>query len=150
MQGPLDAISKATVYMGEEPGMGQTAKAALQALVGATFGGIFEAMTLGKKAGVDGEKLYELISQSGVASPLFQQCGRLILDRKFEDSGSQLTTMYKDLSITMGLAREQGVPMFTTAASYELFQAGISSFPKEDNWAIVKLLERMSGMEDTD
>lgn len=144
---PLEAVSKGMVRVGTDPGMGQTAKAVLQALVGATFGGIFEAMTLGKKAGVDGEKLYELISQSGVGSPLFRQCGRLILDRKFADSGSQLTTMYKDLSLTMALAREQGVPMFTTAASYELFQAGISSFPGEDNWAIVKLLERLSGMD---
>lgn len=143
---PLDAVSQGMVKFGDEPGKGQTAKAVLQALAGATFGGIFEAMTLGKKAGIDGEKLYELIAQSGVGSPLFRHCGRLILDRKFEDSGSQLPTMYKDLSLTMALAREQGVPMFTVAASYELFQAGISALPGQDNWAIVKLLERLSGM----
>jgi len=43
------------------------------------------------------------------------------------------------------LARETGVSMFTTSAAFELFQAGISLFPDEDNWAIVKLLEKIAG-----
>ena len=53
--------------------------------------------------------------------------------------------MYKDLGITMQLARENGVAMFTTAAAFELFQSGISLFPEEDNWSIVKLLEQIAG-----
>jgi len=39
--------------------------------------------------------------------------------------------------------------MFTTAAAFELFRAGISKFPTEDNWAIVKLLEELSDTEVT-
>jgi hypothetical protein len=35
--------------------------------------------------------------------------------------------------------------MFTTSAAFELFQAGISLFPDEDNWSIVKLLEQIAG-----
>jgi hypothetical protein len=45
------------------------------------------------------------------------------------------------------MARENGVPMFATSAAFELFQAGISSFPEGDNWSIVKLLERIAGTE---
>ena len=69
------------------------------------------------------------------------------MDRKFEGTGSQIATMYKDLGITMGLARENGAAMFTTSAAYELFQSGISMFPQEDNWSIVKLLEQIAGTE---
>ncbi len=69
------------------------------------------------------------------------------MDRKFKGTGSQITTMYKDLGITMGLARENGAAMFTTSAAYELFQAGISRFPDEDNWSIVKMLEEIAGTE---
>jgi hypothetical protein len=49
----------------------------------------------------------------------------------------------------MNLAREKGVSMFTAAAAYELFQAGISMFPEGDNWSIVKLLEQIAGTEVT-
>jgi len=55
--------------------------------------------------------------------------------------------MYKDLGITMNMAKENGVAMFTTSAAFELFRAGISLFPDEDNWAITKLLEQIAGVE---
>jgi 3-hydroxyisobutyrate dehydrogenase-like beta-hydroxyacid dehydrogenase len=55
--------------------------------------------------------------------------------------------MYKDLGITMDLARQNGVPMFTTAAAQQLFQSGISKFPEEDNWTITKVLEEIAGTE---
>jgi 3-hydroxyisobutyrate dehydrogenase-like beta-hydroxyacid dehydrogenase len=71
------------------------------------------------------------------------------MDRAFKGTGSHIGTMYKDLGITMGMARENGVPMFTTSAAYELFQSGLSLFPDEDNWAIVKLLEQIAGTEVT-
>ena len=143
----LDAISKKLLHVGEEIGLGQTVKAALQAFIGTTFAGIFESLVLGHKAGVKGETLFEVFNASGVASPLFENCARLIMDRKFKGTGSQITTMYKDLGITMGLARENGAAMFTTSAAYELFQAGISRFPDEDNWSIVKMLEEIAGTE---
>ena len=38
------------------------------------------------------------------------------MDRKFENTGSHISTMYKDLGISMGMAKEIGVPMFTAAA----------------------------------
>jgi len=57
--------------------------------------------------------------------------------------------MYKDLGISMNMARETGTAMFTTSAAYELFQSGISMFPAEDNWSVVKLLEQIAGTEVT-
>ena len=114
-----------------------------------TFAGIFESLcvVLGAKAGVKGETLYEIFSASGVSSPLFRNCAQLIMDRKFKNTGSHIGTMYKDLGISMALAKENGVAMFTTSAAYELFQAGISLFPDEDNWACVKFLEQIAGTE---
>jgi hypothetical protein len=47
------------------------------------------------------------------------------------------------------MAKETGSAMFTTSAAYELFQSGISMFPTEDNWSVVKLLEQIAGTEVT-
>jgi putative dehydrogenase len=143
----LDAVSKAVFHVGEEIGQGQTVKAALQALIGTTFAAIFESLVLGAAAGVKGETLYEVFASSGVSSPLFKGCGKLIMDRRFKDTGSHIATMYKDLGITMNMAKENGAAMFATAAAYELFRSGISLFPDEDNWSIVKLLEQIAGTE---
>jgi len=143
----LDAVSKAIFHVGEEIGQGQTVKAALQALIGTTFAAVFESLVLGASAGVKGETMFEVFGSSGVSSPLFKGCSKLIMERKFKGTGSQIATMYKDLGITMNMAKETGAAMFATAAAYELFRSGISLFPDEDNWSIVKLLEQIAGTE---
>jgi len=145
----LKAVGEKIFHVGEEAGVGQTVKASLQALIGASFAAIFESLVLGSKAGVSGETLYEVFGASGVSSPLFLNCAKLILDRKFKNTGSHIGTMHKDLGISMALAKEKGVAMFTTSAAYELFQSGISLFPEEDNWACVKLLEQIASTEVT-
>jgi len=143
----LKSISKNTIHVSQEIGAGQTVKASLQAFIGATFTAIFESLVLGSKAGIDGKILYDVFSTSGVSSPLFKNCAKLIMDRKFENTGSHISTMYKDLGISMDMAKKNGVPMFTAGAAFELFQAGISMYPDGDNWSIVKLLEQMAGTE---
>ncbi len=143
----LGAVGKKIFHVGEEIGMGQTVKASLQAFIGASFTAIFESLVLGAKAGVPGETLFEVFGASGVGSPLFRNCAQLIMDRQFKNTGSHIGTMYKDLSISMAMAKENGVAMFTTSAAFELFRSGMSLFPDEDNWSIVKLLEQIAGTE---
>jgi len=143
----LEAVGENIFHVSEEIGIGQTVKAALQAFIGSSFTAIFESLVLGVKAGVNAETLYEVFGASGVSSPLFRNCARLIIDRKFKGTGSHIGTMYKDLGISMNMAKENGVAMFTASAAYELFRSGISLFPDEDNWAIVKLLEQIAGTE---
>ena len=146
-RGVLEAVGKSIFHVGESIGQGQVVKAALQALIGASFTAIFESLVLGTKAGADPEILYEVFCASGVGSGLLKGCGALILDRKFEDTGSHIATMYKDLGISMAMARENGCAVFTAATAYELFQTGISLYPEGDNWAIVKFLEQIAGTE---
>tara|TARA_B110000037_G_scaffold27186_1_gene32034 strand:+ start:581 stop:1471 length:891 start_codon:yes stop_codon:yes gene_type:complete len=143
----LQAVGKDIYHVGEEIGLGQKTKGALQALIGSSFTAIFESLVLGVKAGVEAEVLYEVFSTSGVSSNLFKNAATLIMERKFKDTGSHIGTMYKDLGITLQLARDNDVAMFTTAAAYELFQSGKALFPAEDNWAIVKLLEQIAKVE---
>jgi 3-hydroxyisobutyrate dehydrogenase-like beta-hydroxyacid dehydrogenase len=143
----LEAIGANIFHVGTEIGEGQTVKAALQALIGASFTAIFESLVLGTKAGADPEVLYDVFASSAVGSPLFKNCAQLIMDRKFKGTGSHIGTMYKDICISMEMAQENGVPMFTTASAHELFQAGISKFPEEDNWSIIKILEDIAGTE---
>jgi len=143
----LEAVGKNIFHVGEEIGLGQTVKASLQALIGSTFTAIFESLVLGVKAGVKAETLCEVIGASAASSPLFLNCAGLIMERRFRGTGSHIGTMYKDLGISMNMARENGVAMFTTSAAFELFQAGISLYPDEDNWCIVKLLEQIARTE---
>ena len=143
--GVLQAVGENIYHVGEEPGMGQTVKGSLAALTGASYGGIFEALMLGTKAGVKPEILYQVISTSMVGSALFKDTAKHIMERHFKGAGACIQTMYKDLGITLSMARDCGVPMFTTSSAYQLFEAGHSRNPEEDNWTIIKILEDIVG-----
>ena len=98
-QDVFQAVGKDIYHVGTEIGQGQTVKGALQALIGSTFTAIFEALVLGTKAGADPRKMYEVFCTSSAGSKLLAGCGELILQRKFEKTGSHIGTMYKDLGI---------------------------------------------------
>jgi 3-hydroxyisobutyrate dehydrogenase/putative dehydrogenase len=141
----LEAISKQIVVTGERPGQGQVAKAALQALIGGVFAGVFEAAVFGSKAGLTGATLERVFSNSDAGSPLVANAIQRVVDREFVGTGSNIATMYKDLCIVMDLAREVGAPLFSVAQAYGLFQAGITRFAGEDNWCVTKILESLAG-----
>ena len=143
----MDAIASNPNHVGTEPGQGQVVKSCLQALIGAELTATFELLVMGAKAGVDPQILLDVIGTSGGGCGVFKNCVPLIMDRKFKDTGSAITTMSKDLNITMDLAREVGCYMPTTASARELFMAGLTRYPDEDNWSITKILEEIAGVQ---
>ena len=143
----MDAIASNPNHVGTEPGQGQVVKSCLQALIGAEFTATFELLVMGAKAGVDPQILLDVIGTSGGGCGVFKNCVPLIMDRKFKDTVSAITTMSKDLNITMDLAREVGCYMPTTASARELFMAGLTRYPDEDNWSITKILEEIAGVQ---
>ncbi len=142
----LEAVGKDIYHVGEEVGMGQTVKSALAVLIGVTYAGIFEALTLAVKAGVDPEILRDVVSTSVVGNFLFQDTTENILTRNFKGQ-SNIGTMYKDLSLAKNMANDCGVPLFAASSAFELFQAGKAMNPDEDNWTIIKILESIAGVE---
>ena len=141
----LDVVSKVVYHVGTDPGMGQTVKACLQSLIGSLFTATFEATVLAAKAGVDANALYEVISNSSAGCIATKTALEKIIDGQFERTGSHINTMYKDMTIAMDLAREQGVPLFTAAAAMQLFQAGRTKYPDGDNWFVTRLSEEIVG-----
>lgn len=142
----LEAVGRDIYHVGEEVGMGQTVKSALAVLIGTTYAGIFEALTLAVKAGVKPETLRDVVSTSVVGNFLFRDTTENILSRNFKGQ-SNIGTMYKDLSLAKNMANDCGVPLFAASAAFELFQAGKAVNPDEDNWTIIKILENIAGIE---
>lgn len=145
----LNAVGREIIHVGEEIGMGQTVKASLQALIGTIFAGTYESLVLAAKSGVKGEVFHRVVSTTGASCGIFDGSAKAVMDRRFKGTGSQITTMNKDLGITMDAAKRHGVAMFAASAAHELFQAGIGLFPDEDNQCVAKFLEQIAGTEVT-
>ena len=141
----MEAVSATIHRVGEEPGMGQTVKACLQALIGSVFSATFEASALAAKAGVTGEVLHKVVSTSSAGSVITSGALENVIDRRFEGTGSHINTMHKDLTISVGLAQELGVPLFMAATAMQLFEAARTRYPEGDNQVVARIYEDIVG-----
>ncbi len=143
----MQAVSGTIHRVGDKPGDGQTMKACLQSLIGSIFAATFEATTLAAKAGVNADAMYRVFSSSGAGCGVANTALQNILDGKFEGTGSHINTMHKDLTISLDLATQLGVPMHTASTAMQLFHAGKTKYPDGDNWVVTKVLEHIIGDE---
>jgi 3-hydroxyisobutyrate dehydrogenase/putative dehydrogenase len=143
----MAAVSKTIHRVGTEAGMGQTVKACLQSLIGAQFAATFEAAALAAKAGVPGQVILDVFSTSSAGCGVVNNALEKIIDRRFEGTGSHINTMHKDLTISMGLGEELGVPLHTAAAAMQIFHAGRTRYPSGDNWVCTRVIEEIVGAE---
>jgi len=143
----MQAVSANIHRVGTRPGDGQTVKACLQSLIGAQFAATFEAAALAAKAGVAGQVILDVFSTSSAGCGVVNNALEKIIDRQFEGTGSSIHTMHKDLTISMGLGEELGVPLHTAAAAMQIFHAGRTKYPNGDNWVCTRVIEEIVGAE---
>ncbi|SNS11858.1 NAD(P)-dependent oxidoreductase [Antarctobacter heliothermus] len=143
----MDAVSASIHRVGTTAGEGQTVKACLQSLLGSIFSATFEAAALAAKAGVPGQVIYDVFSTSGGGCGIVNTALQKIIDRQFEGTGSHINTMHKDLTISMGMAEDLGVPLHTAASAMQIFTAGRTKYPNGDNWVATRVIEEIVGAE---
>ena len=143
----MEAVSGTIHHVGRAPGEGQVMKACLQSIIGSIFSATFEAAALAAKAGVSGQALYNVVSTSGAGCGITKTALENIIDRQFEGNGSGIGTMHKDLTISLNMAEEMGVPLFTAATAMQIFHQGKTKYPHGDNWICTRIMEDIVGAE---
>jgi len=107
---------------------------------------IAEALVLGKKAGLDPRKIYEVVSVSTGNSVHFQNRVPRMLARNFAPGGT-IDISYKDQDLQTSFARQLGVPLLMANLSLQVYQMGrAAGLNKEDGSAIIKVFERLAGV----
>jgi 3-hydroxyisobutyrate dehydrogenase len=107
----LEAIGDKLQYVGAS-GAGAVAKLVHNMLIFTTFGIFAEAFTLGVKAGVPPEKLYEAVRNGAFGqSGMLPMLPRVIFKGDFDKVSATLDICRKDIGLATQLARELEVPV---------------------------------------
>ena len=105
-----------------------------------------EAVLLAEKAGIGRERAVEALLKSVVASPMVKYRGPFVLKMPAE-AWFNVHMMQKDLALALELGRSAGVPLPTTALTYEMLTAarglGLGGY---DFAVVFDVLARMSGL----
>ena len=143
----MEAVSSTIHHVGKAAGKGQVMKSCLQSIIGSIFSATFEAAALAAKAGVSGQVVYDVVSTSGAGCGITKTALENIIDRKVQGTGSGISTMHKDLTISLDVAEELGVPLFTAATAMQIFHQGKTKYPHGDNWICTRIMEEIVGAE---
>jgi len=108
---------------------------------------VAEALVLGVKAGLDPRMIYDVVRVSTGTSFAFETGVPKILARDFSPGGTVDIT-YKDQELETAYAKQLGVPLLLANVTQQLYQmARAAGLNKEDGLAVVKVLERLAGVE---
>jgi 3-hydroxyisobutyrate dehydrogenase len=106
-----------------------------------------EAMVLGVKAGLDPQRLFDILSTSGGRSHHFLKRFPNVLAGDFAPRFS-IALSRKDLGLAARLAESLGVPMLTTAVVRQVYEAAAAAgLDGQDMAAVTELLERWAGVQ---
>ena len=121
-------------------------KLVLNALVGATSALLGEALTLGRKGGLDMATMLDVISQSAVASPLIAYKRDLLISRDFDPAFS-VEQMMKDFDLILDAGRRDHVPMSLIALIRQQYEVAFSNgLADQDFFVLIEQCERLAGL----
>jgi L-threonate 2-dehydrogenase len=140
----LDALAQNVYHMGDEPGQGATMKLVNQVLAGIHIAAAAEAVAFGAKAGIDPNRIYEVISNSAGASWMFQNRVPHILADDYTPQ-SAVEIWLKDLGLIIDTGKEMRLPTPLAATAHQLFiMAAASGYARLDDAAVVKVFEKLA------
>ena len=140
----FQAMGKTITLLGPL-GMGGFTKLANQIIVAVNLTALAEALTLGKKAGLDRDLLLTALAGGLAGSKCLEQKRGNYVSNTY-NPGFKIDLHYKDLGLVMDAARSLGVPLPATAVVQELFSAlRVKGKGGLDHSAVITMLEDLAG-----
>ena len=142
----FEAMGKNLFHVGPI-GQGLALKLVNNMLIQTTTVAVCEALILGVKAGLDPAVIYDVVRVSTGNSFAFESRVPKILARDFSPGGT-VDISFKDQELETAFAKQLGVPLLLANVSQQVYQmARAAGFNKEDGTAVIKVLERLAGVQ---
>ena len=136
------AVARQYFYLGPS-GSGTTMKLVANTLLGVGMQAIAEAVVLGQKAGLDRDRLFDVLSHTAVIAPA--HAGKLAKAAR-NDYAPQfaIRLMNKDFGLILEAAARMQVPMPVTAAAFQINAIEAASDNEEDFSAVIRGMENLA------
>jgi 3-hydroxyisobutyrate dehydrogenase len=143
----FEAIGKNIIHCGG-PGAGQAAKLVNQSLVAIHTAGLFEALLVGRKQGLDLDTMINILRTSSGASWMLDNHIKLKALVHNHEPGFALDLLFKDLKLFVQTATESQAPAFIAGAVLQLYNAArAAGHGKLDQTIVAREMEKLAGVE---
>lgn len=141
----LQSVGKSIVHCGEQ-GMGLAAKMANNLIVASELAAISEAAVLAVQAGLEPQKLFEVLKGATAASRILESKTPLYLSGNY-NPGFTLSLMCKDLEIITESAKHLGTPMPVGSIVQEMFRLAKRDFGHLDSSAVSLMYQALAKVD---
>jgi 3-hydroxyisobutyrate dehydrogenase-like beta-hydroxyacid dehydrogenase len=121
----LEAVSRSVRYLGEF-GMGSKMKFVANLLVAIHNVAAGEAFVLGRKAGLDPQLLYDVITEGAGTSRMFEVRGPMMVTDEYDEASARMSLIMKDVDTIDEFARSVGAPLPLFSASIPVYTAALA------------------------
>lgn len=145
--GDIFAVLASNVFHIGGPGEGQAMKLINNMLIQVNLIAVCEALVLAAKAGLDLQKVYDVVRVSTGNSFVFETRVPRILAGDFVPGGS-VDICYKDQELQTAFAKHLGMPLLMANVSQQVYQmARAAGLGGEDAGAVIKVLAGLSQVD---
>ncbi|WP_342050065.1 MULTISPECIES: NAD(P)-dependent oxidoreductase [unclassified Cupriavidus] len=145
---PLLALFGPTQFYLGDGEQARLMKLVINLLIGLTSGMLAEALTLGKKGGLDWQAMWDVIGASAVASPIVKAKSAQLSVHDYTPTFT-VDQMLKDVGLILDAGADLRVPMGLTALLGQMLQgAAAQGFAGDDYAAVIKSAGRAAGLPD--
>ena len=107
-----------------------------------------EAMVLGMKAGLNPQKVFDVISTSAGTSRMFEVRGPMMVAGEYDEATMRVAMWQKDLDIIGAFAKALGAPTPTFDATLPVYAAALAAgHGAHDTAAVCAVLEEKAGVK---
>lgn len=107
-----------------------------------------EAMVLGMKAGLNPQKVYDVISTSAGTSRMFEVRGPMMVAGEYDEATMRISMWQKDLDIIGAFAKSLGSPTPTFDATLPVYAETLAAgYGAQDTGAVCAVLEKKAGVK---
>jgi len=141
-------IARKYFYLGPS-GSGATMKLVVNSLLGIGMQAIAEAIALGEKAGLERNRLLDVLSETAVVAPA--HVGKLGRAKNSDYSPQfPLRLMNKDFGLILSLAAAVGAQMPAARAAFEVNAAQSEQGKEQDFSAVILQMEKQASLDSAD
>ncbi|MCU1338945.1 MAG: 3-hydroxyisobutyrate dehydrogenase [Bryobacterales bacterium] len=146
----LEALGRGFSVVASEPWKANLMKLGVNFMLASLLESIGEAFALVEKAGADVRQFLEVMNNGTFRSPLVENYGNRIIEKRYEPAGFSMRLGFKDVRLAMQSAIEETVPMPLTGLLSDHYLHALAHGHGELDWsAIAEVSRQAAGLTKT-
>jgi 3-hydroxyisobutyrate dehydrogenase-like beta-hydroxyacid dehydrogenase len=133
----LDAVARRLFEAGDKPEHAAIVKLANSLVLGCAIEAMGEGFSLVRKYGVNGDVLYDVLTEGLFSAPAYKGYGRLIADKNYANPGFTAVLGLKDVKLVLGAAGAVNVPLPAINILHDRLLSAIAHGDGSKDWAVI-------------